>query len=182
MTQFLGHIARGEPIQLVDGGRQRRCFTDVSDGIDALMRILANVGGRAGRKIFNIGNPANDLSIRALAETMLELADEFPEYAPGRARCELIDVSADGYYGKGYEDVQARTPWIDNTRDALGWSPQVDVREALRRIFATYRHEVAALADHATAPPVHLHPAQSDAQVGRAIDFPTAAACAVAGS
>ena len=40
VTQFLGHIARGEPIKLVDGGRQRRSFTDVTDGIAALMRII----------------------------------------------------------------------------------------------------------------------------------------------
>ena len=166
VTQFLGHIARGEPIQLVDGGRQRRCFTDIADGIDALMRILANDGGRASGQIFNIGNPANDLSIRELAETMLTLADEFPEYARGRARCRLIEVTADGYYGEGYEDVQARTPWIDNTCQELGWMPHIDVRDALRRIFVTYRHEVAALADHATAPPVRLHRPSDHAAVG----------------
>jgi hypothetical protein len=69
----------------------------------------------------------------------------------------LIEVSAEGYYGEGYEDVQARTPWIDNTCQRLGWMPRVEIREALRRIFATYRHEIATLADHATAPPVRLH-------------------------
>jgi nucleoside-diphosphate-sugar epimerase len=42
VTQFLGHIARGEPIQLVDGGRQKRAFTYIDDGIDALMKIIAN--------------------------------------------------------------------------------------------------------------------------------------------
>ena len=35
VTQFLGHILRGEPIKLVDGGTQKRCFTYVDDGIDA---------------------------------------------------------------------------------------------------------------------------------------------------
>src|SRR5947209_19686673 len=40
VTQFLGHIVRGEPIRLVDGGRQRRAFADISDGIAALVRIL----------------------------------------------------------------------------------------------------------------------------------------------
>ena len=42
ITQFLGQIARGESIKLVDGGTQRRSFTYIDDGIDALMRIIAN--------------------------------------------------------------------------------------------------------------------------------------------
>ena len=42
ITQFLGHIVRGETIKLVDGGTQKRSFTYVSDGIDALMKIIEN--------------------------------------------------------------------------------------------------------------------------------------------
>src|SRR6202021_4142812 len=67
ITQFLGHIMRGEDVRLVDGGQQRRCFTGISDGIDALMKMIANAGGRASRKIFKVGNPANSLSGRGLA-------------------------------------------------------------------------------------------------------------------
>ena len=47
ITQFLGHIVRGEPIKLVDGGSQTRCFTGISDGIDALMKIIENRDGCA---------------------------------------------------------------------------------------------------------------------------------------
>ncbi len=143
VTQFLGHIARGEPIQLVDGGQQRRSFTDVSDGIDALMKIIENPQGRASGHIYNIGNPDNDLSIRELAELMLEIAREFPEYAPGAERVQLVDVDSGRYYGEGYQDIQTRVPWIGNTREELDWAPQVPVREALRNIFEAYRHEVA---------------------------------------
>jgi nucleoside-diphosphate-sugar epimerase len=143
VTQFLGHIARGEPIKLVDGGRQRRSFTDVTDGIAALMRIIENREGRATGKIYNIGNPANDLSVRELAELMLELAREFPEYQRGAERVELVEVSSGAYYGQGYQDIQTRVPWIENTKQELDWAPQVPVREALRRIFEAYRGEVA---------------------------------------
>jgi nucleoside-diphosphate-sugar epimerase len=143
VTQFLGHIARGEPIRLVDGGRQRRSFTDVSDGIAALMGIIENPQGRASGQIYNIGNPGNDLSVRELAELMLEVAREFPEYEPGAKQVELVDVSAREYYGKGYQDIQTRVPWITNTREDLGWAPQVGIRDALRNIFDAYRHEVA---------------------------------------
>lgn len=144
VTQFLGHIARGESIKLVDGGQQRRSFTFVSDGIDALVRIIKNENGKATGNIYNIGNPANDLSIRELAELMLKIAKEHPEYWELAAKVELIDTSANDYYGKGYQDVKTRVPWIGNTMDDLGWKPEVSVEDALRNIFDAYSHEVAA--------------------------------------
>ena len=144
VTQFLGHIARGEAIKLVDGGLQRRSFTDVSDGVSALMQIIQNKDGKATGKIYNIGNPSNDLSVRELAELMLEIAREFPEYQPGAAKVKLEEVASEKYYGKGYQDIQTRVPWIDNTKQELQWEPKVAVRDALRGIFQAYRHEVAS--------------------------------------
>ena len=61
ITQFLGHIVRGEAIKLVDGGTQKRTFTYIDDGIDALLKIIANDGGVASGKIYNIGNPKQQL-------------------------------------------------------------------------------------------------------------------------
>ena len=84
ITQFLGHIVRGEPIKLVDGGTQKRAFTYIDDGIDALMKIIANEGGIAAGKIYNIGNPANNFSVRELATMMLDLALTYPEYRDAR--------------------------------------------------------------------------------------------------
>lgn len=144
VTQFLGHIARGESIKLVDGGQQRRSFTFVSDGIDALVRIIKNQDGKATGNIYNIGNPANDLSIRELAELMLKIAKEHPEYRELAAKVELIDTSANDYYGSGYQDVKTRVPWINNTMEDLGWKPEVGVEDALRKIFDAYSHEVTA--------------------------------------
>src|SRR6202030_1194692 len=106
LTQFLGNIVRGEDIQLVDGGAQRRCFTFISEGIDCLMKIIANENGIASGKIYNIGNPHNDLSVRQLAELMLEIARSIDAYAGACARVRLIDVTATKYYGAGYQDVQ----------------------------------------------------------------------------
>jgi nucleoside-diphosphate-sugar epimerase len=142
ITQFLGHIVRGEPIQLVDGGRQKRTFTYVDDGIDALMKILANEGGVATGQIYNIGNPANNYSVRELARMMLELAATYPEYRDNAARVELVEVAADDYYGRGYQDVQNRVPAIANTRRDLGWAPRTAMAEALARIFDAYRGQL----------------------------------------
>lgn len=142
ITQFLGHIVRGEPIQLVDGGAQQRTFTYVDDGIDALLRILANPSGRADGQIYNIGNPANRFSIRELAEMMLALAREIPEYREGAAGTRIVETSSQSYYGEGYQDMLHRVPKIENTMADLGWAPRVAMPEALRRIFEFYRHEI----------------------------------------
>jgi nucleoside-diphosphate-sugar epimerase len=147
ITQFLGHIVRGEPIKLVDGGAQKRCFTGISDGIDALMKIIENRDGCATRKIFNVGNPRNNYSVRELAGQLLQLAAEYPEYRGNAAKVKLIDTTAGEYYGRGYQDVANRVPKIDNTRAELGWEPRVTMREALQQIFEAYRGQLP-LASH----------------------------------
>ena len=142
ITQFLGHIVRGEPIQLVDGGQQRRCFTDIDDGIAALMQILVNPEGRARGNIYNIGNPANDLSVRELAEMMLALAATLPAYCERAAQVKLVETSSDAYYGNGYQDVERRVPKIDNTMHDLGWAPRATMQQALGRLFDHYRDQL----------------------------------------
>ena len=143
VTQFLGQIVRGEPIQLVDGGRQKRTFADISDGISALMGILHNRGGVASGRIYNIGNPENHFSIRELAETMLTMAADYPEYAAAAARSRIVETSAQAFYGEGYQDVEDRLPKIDATMRDLDWEPRIDMMESLRRIFESYRSKVA---------------------------------------
>src|SRR5258707_332286 len=121
VTPFFGHIARGEKIQLVDGGRQKRALTYIDDRIDALMAIIGNKNGIASRKIYNIGNPKNNLSVRELAQTMVKLALEYPEYRTAAKKVRIVKTSADKYYGRGYQDMQNRVPKIENTRRELGW-------------------------------------------------------------
>jgi nucleoside-diphosphate-sugar epimerase len=143
ITQFLGHIVRGETIKLVDGGTQKRAFTYIDDGIAALLCIIANKDGVASGKIYNIGNPANNWSVRELAEKMLELAKSYPEYAENAAKVTIVDTTAEAYYGKGYQDVQNRVPKITNTSADLDWKPVVGMDDALARIFEAYRGQVA---------------------------------------
>ena len=142
ITQFLGHIVRGEPVRLVDGGQQRRCFTGISDGIDALMKMIENRDGCASRHIYNVGNPENSLSVRELATEMLRVAATYPEYRVNAAKVRLVDTTAAEYYGKGYQDIEHRVPKIENTRADLGWSPRVTMQAALRQIFDAYRGEI----------------------------------------
>ena len=91
----------GSPIKLIDGGAQKRCFTDIRDGIEALFRIIENKNGNCDGQIVNIGNPDNEASIKELAERLLAsferhpLRDRFPPFAGFR------EVESSSYYGKG---------------------------------------------------------------------------------
>ena len=143
VTQFLGHIVRGETISLVDGGHQKRAFTDIDDGIDALMKIIENKNGVASGQIYNIGNPANNHSVRELADMMLRLAADMPEYAESAKNVKLVETSSGAYYGAGYQDVQNRVPKITNTMRDLDWAPKADMQTALRKIFDAYRGQIA---------------------------------------
>jgi len=138
VTQFLGHLLRGEPITLVDGGRQRRCFTHVDDGIDALLRILRNDGGAADGRIFNVGNPANDRSIRELAQSMIGVLGEFDGYEMLAERARIVEQTSDAYYGPEYQDIVHRVPSIRRAKEHLGWTPRIGFDEAIRRTIAAY--------------------------------------------
>jgi nucleoside-diphosphate-sugar epimerase len=143
ITQFLGHIVRGETIKLVDGGTQKRAFTYIDDGIAALMKIIVNQDAIATGKIYNIGNPANNFSVRELATMMLDLALTYPEYRDTAERVKIVETTSAEYYGKGYQDVQNRVPKIVNTCADLDWKPRVGMDEALTRIFDAYSGQVA---------------------------------------
>ncbi|MHB0991570.1 MAG: bifunctional UDP-4-keto-pentose/UDP-xylose synthase [Burkholderiales bacterium] len=142
ITQFLGHIVRGEDIKLVDGGQQKRAFTYIADGISAMMKIIENKDGIASGKIYNIGNPHNNHSIRDLATMMLDMAKTYPEYKDSAAKVHIVETTAVDYYGKGYQDVQNRVPKIDNTMQELDWKPEFTMQQALEHVFEAYRGQV----------------------------------------
>lgn len=133
LTQFIGNILRGRDILLVDGGAQRRSFTYIDDGIDALIRIIENKDNAADGRIFNIGNPANDMSIKELAETLIELIKTYPKYAKLAQSVKLVTVKSGDYYGEGYQDIQTRVPSVKNMENYLGWKPTTDLKTALRK-------------------------------------------------
>ena len=138
MTQFLGNILRGENIMLVGGGEQQRCFTYIDDGINAVIKILENKNNQAHQKIFNIGNPDENISIRELAESLLTRVKSYPKYAAAACKTQLISVDALEYYGAGYQDVHLRVPAIQRAREALNWEPLVDFKTGLQKTVDFY--------------------------------------------
>lgn len=141
VTQFLGNLLRGEPIHLVDGGSQHRCFTYIDDGVDALMRIIKNENGAADGQIFNVGNPTNDFSIRELAEHIVETLAQYPGWEGIRQSCQIEIEASDQYYGEGYQDVQIRHPDITLAQTLLGWTPTVAMDDGLRQTVEFYLNQ-----------------------------------------
>jgi nucleoside-diphosphate-sugar epimerase len=131
-TQFLSNVILKKPIQLVDGGKQSRSFTYVGDGVDALLRIIENKDGCASRRIFNLGNPNNNVSVADLAKIVIEAFQDYPAYREHAAATQIIVTSSQEYFGQGYQDIQTRVPSIGAAREALGWNPQVDLRTAIK--------------------------------------------------
>jgi nucleoside-diphosphate-sugar epimerase len=115
----------------VDGGNQRRCFTDVDDGIDGLIRIIERRHTTANRRIFNLGNPQHNLSIKELAHLLVNIISRYPKYKDQALSTQIIEVSASNYYGEGYQDVQNRVPSIKNAQEHLGWTPKVGMEASL---------------------------------------------------
>lgn len=132
-SQFLGNIIQGKELQLVDGGKQHRCFTYIDDGIEGLMKIIEHRNGNANRRIFNLGNPNNDLSIKELASILVEAVMQYPQYRDIAKQVKIVEISAEKYFGKGYEDVKSRVPSVENGKKYLGWEPKVLMKDAVKR-------------------------------------------------
>lgn len=131
ITQLILNLVEGTPIKLIDGGQQKRCFTDIRDGIEALFRIIVNDGDRCDGKIINIGNPDNEASIQELATLLLDSFDKHPLrcHFPPFAGFQVVESRS--YYGKGYQDVAHRKPSIDNARRCLDWEPSIAMRDTV---------------------------------------------------
>ncbi|MDF3937095.1 bifunctional UDP-4-amino-4-deoxy-L-arabinose formyltransferase/UDP-glucuronic acid oxidase ArnA [Pseudomonas citronellolis] len=151
ITQLILHLVEGTPIRLFDGGAQKRCFTDVEDGIEALARIVDNEGGRCDGQIVNIGNPDNEASIRELGEELLRqfeahpLRSNFPPFAGFR------EVESRSFYGDGYQDVAHRKPSIENARRLLNWEPTVHMRETIAKTLDFFLREAIVEQQQAAA-------------------------------
>lgn len=131
VTQFIGDMLTKKAITLVDGGHQRRSFTDIEDGIAALMAIIENKNGCASGRIFNIGNPANDVSIRELAVMMRDIFLQHPSYR--NWAIDICETTSGVHYGQHYQDISRRVPKIDQAFRYLSWQPKIALKTALQK-------------------------------------------------
>ncbi|MGD8925758.1 MAG: bifunctional UDP-4-amino-4-deoxy-L-arabinose formyltransferase/UDP-glucuronic acid oxidase ArnA [Thioalkalispiraceae bacterium] len=133
ITQLILNLVEGTPIQLIDGGEQKRCFTDVSDGVECLFRIIENKDDVCNGEIINIGNPENEASIRELAVYLTDLFEAHPLRSHFPPTAGMIETESHAYYGEGYQDVQHRKPSIRNAKRLLNWEPKVKTKESVSK-------------------------------------------------
>jgi UDP-4-amino-4-deoxy-L-arabinose formyltransferase/UDP-glucuronic acid dehydrogenase (UDP-4-keto-hexauronic acid decarboxylating) len=146
ITQLILNLVEGTPINLVDGGAQKRCFTDVDDGIEALYRIIEDRGGRCDGQIINIGNPNNEASIREMAEELLAqferhpLRGQFPPFAG------FQEMESQTYYGAGYQDVTNRKPSVVNAKRLLDWEATITMPTTIGKTLDFFLQEAVRAA------------------------------------
>jgi UDP-apiose/xylose synthase len=152
LASFMNALLRGKPLPLVDGGNQRRTFVSVHEFIDAVVRVVERRGACRG-EVLNLGNPDNNVSIRALAESM---AGAFAAAHPQTPAALLQTVTAEELYGPGYDDTEERIPDIAKARRLLGWNPRIPLPDMLPEIIDDYvaRYRPQIEAEPATPVPV----------------------------
>jgi len=160
ITQLILNLVEGTPIQLIDGGLQKRCFTDVSDGVECLFRIIENQDDICNGKIINIGNPGNEASIKALAQMLLEAFERHPLRSRFPAFAGFQEIESRTYYGAGYQDVQHRKPSIKNARRYLGWEPTVAIEHSVQNTLDFFLREAVQTQD-VTSPNKHVIPIET---------------------
>lgn len=125
---FLEAISRGEPVEIHGDGMQTRCFIHVDDLVEATARVAESEA--ATGQIINIG-AEEEISIVDLARLMHELSGSEREL-------ELKFVPYESL-SKNYQDVQRRVPDLTKMQELLDYTPQISLREGLRRLWEWYR-------------------------------------------
>jgi UDP-glucose 4-epimerase len=125
ITTFIRLALEGKPIRVFGDGSQLRDFTYVSDVVDAFLAV--GLTEEAFGKAFNVGG-IEPVSLLDVAKLCQELggAGGSVETMPWPEERKRIDI------GSIYVD-HARL------RAAVGWDPQVDLRDGLAETFAFYR-------------------------------------------
>jgi UDP-apiose/xylose synthase len=138
---FMNALLRGEELRLVDGGRKRRSFVSVREFVDAVLRIVLEPAACRG-EIVNLGNPRNDVSIREFAQA---LASVFAARVENAKVPRFRAVTAEEFYGPGYDDTEQRIPDIDKARRLLGWEPRETLGDMLPAIVDDYVRRYGSL-------------------------------------
>jgi UDP-glucose 4-epimerase len=124
---FLEAISNGEPMKVHGDGSQTRCFTYITDMVEATARAIER--DAANDQIINIGND-EEISIKELALLMHEISG-----VGGEARIEFVPYEE---VAPGYQDVMRRIPDLTKQRQLLEFTPEIDLRAGLRRLWAWY--------------------------------------------
>lgn len=130
---FMSALLTGGPIRLVNGGGVHRAFLHIDDANRAFQTLL-DYPRETRHRVFNVGNPANNVTIREFAQLMIEI---YQELTGQPATSPIEEIDGEAFYGAGYEDGDRLPPDISQMR-ALGWEPRYDLRSTLRDVMRYY--------------------------------------------
>jgi UDP-glucose 4-epimerase len=139
LPNFVKRALDNAPIEVYGDGTQSRCFCDVRDTIEALLRLIPLE--RAIGEVVNIGN-TEEVSIENLAKIVKQRTN---------SSSPIHFVPYDKAYEPGFEDMMRRVPCIDKLHSLTGFRPQTSLAEIIDRVSAYYRQKEGLLADAATA-------------------------------
>ncbi len=123
IPNFISQALAGKPLTVYGEGSQTRSFCYVDDLIRGLI-LLVDSGEHLP---VNIGNPG-EYTILQLAEAVLAATG-----SPSQIVFEALPV----------DDPQVRQPDITRARQILGWEPEIELDEGLRRTLASVGSDAA---------------------------------------
>jgi len=127
IPNFVKQALLGHPITVFGDGSQSRCFTYVTDVVEALIR-LAEHDGAVGQ-VFNIGNDKEEVTIRDLAGRVKDRT---------QSPSAIVRVPYDEAYESGFEDMPRRVPDLTKVRALIGYEPKVHLDEILDRVVSYF--------------------------------------------
>lgn len=131
MTCFLDKFLKGEDVEVCAPGTQTRCFTYISDGIDAVMEIAHSK--EAEGKTFNIGT--------TVETDMITLASIMKRIGGFRSNIKVIPVEKK--YGKSYDDIPRRIPDCSRLKSLFDWYPKIDLERGIEETIKYYKEQYA---------------------------------------
>ena len=127
LPAFLSQALRGEPLSIFGDGSQTRSFCYVDDLVEGIYRLLLSDYPMP----VNVGNPS-EITIKQFAEEICKLTG--------------VELKVE-YQPLPTDDPQKRQPDITKAKEILGWEPQVDRAEGLRRTLEYFKEKVQLPAD-----------------------------------
>jgi UDP-glucose 4-epimerase len=122
IPNFVRQALAGAPLTVHGDGSQRRCFTDVSDVVRALLGLIEHEG--AVGEVFNVGSQ-QEISILDLAKKVK---------AKTSSASEIVFVPYEQAYEEGFEDMQRRIPDTSKIEKLIGYRPTVSLERILERV------------------------------------------------
>jgi nucleoside-diphosphate-sugar epimerase len=124
MPTLVGQALAGLPLTVFGSGKQRRCFCDVQDCVEAMLRLAAT--DRAVGEVVNIGTD-DEVSIEILAERIREHT---------RTSSLITHIPYEQAYEPGFEDMQRRVPSLRKLQRLTSFRPETTLAEIIDRVAA----------------------------------------------